>query len=137
MKGFVKNDNSFVIVVKNINERKNYEYNLKLAKNKAEESDKLKTAFLSNMSHEIRTPLNAIFGFSGMLNKPGLSNEKLKSFVSIIQNSSQQLLSIVNDVLTISLIETKCIFLRAYIDFIKLGSPMLFRSISSSKILPS
>jgi len=77
------------------------------AKEKAEESDRLKTAFLQNMSHEIRTPLNAISGFSGMLNKPELTEEKRKSFVSIIQNSSNQLISIITDILTISSLETK------------------------------
>jgi len=77
------------------------------AKEKAEESDRLKTAFLQNMSHEIRTPLNAISGFSGILNKPDLSEEKRKSFVSIIQSSSKQLISIVSDILTISALETK------------------------------
>ncbi len=80
---------------------------LSIAKEKAEEGDGLKTAFLQNMSHEIRTPLNAISGFSGMLNKPELSEEKRKSFVSIIQNSSKQLVSIVTDILTISALETK------------------------------
>ncbi|MDF1549321.1 MAG: ATP-binding protein [Bacteroidales bacterium] len=77
------------------------------AKLKAEESDKLKTAFLQNMSHEIRTPLNAIIGFSGVLDKPGIPKEKKKSFISIIKNSSNQLLSIVSDILTISSLETK------------------------------
>jgi len=80
---------------------------LLLSKVKAEESDRLKTAFLQNLSHEIRTPLNAICGFSGMLNKPELSEEKRKSFTSIIQTSSNQLLSIVSDILTISSLETK------------------------------
>lgn len=79
---------------------------LKSSKEKAEESDRLKTAFLQNMSHEIRTPLNAICGFSGFLNNPDLSNEKRKSFVQIILNSSNQLLSIVTDILTISSLET-------------------------------
>ncbi len=77
------------------------------AKVKAEESEHLKTAFLQNMSHEIRTPMNAICGFSGQLDKHDLSDEKRKSFVSIIQSSSNQLLSIVTDILTISSIETK------------------------------
>ncbi len=80
---------------------------LQNAKRKAEESDHLKTAFLQNMSHEIRTPMNAIIGFSGFLNKSDLSEEKRKSFISIIINSTNQLLSIVNDILTISAVETK------------------------------
>jgi len=77
------------------------------AKEKAEESERLKSAFLQNMSHEIRTPMNSISGFSQMLNKPGLSDEKRKNYTSIIITNSNQLLSIVNDILTISSIETK------------------------------
>jgi len=80
---------------------------LATAKEKAEESDRLKTAFLQNMSHEIRTPMNAIIGFSGFLNKPELSEEKRNSFIKIIINSTKQLLSIVTDILTISSVETK------------------------------
>ncbi len=76
------------------------------SKAKAEESDALKTSFLQNMSHEIRTPLNAICGFSSFLNGDELSDEKRKSFATIIQNSSHQLLSIVNDILTIASLET-------------------------------
>jgi PAS domain S-box-containing protein len=93
--------------VENISEKKEQEQELFKAKVIAEENDRLKTAFLQNMSHEIRTPLNAICGFSGMLNKPELSTEKRMSFVTIIQNSSNQLLSIVSDILTISSLETK------------------------------
>lgn len=94
-------------VFKDITEQKQFENELIKAKEKAEESDRLKTAFLQNMSHEIRTPLNAIHGFAGMLNKPGLSDEKRAGFISIIQNSGQQLLAIMDDILTISSIETK------------------------------
>jgi PAS domain S-box-containing protein len=90
-----------------ISERKTAEQELINAKEKAEESDKLKTAFLQNMSHEIRTPLNAICGFSDMLAEPEFSKEKIINFVSIIQNSSKQLLSIVSNILTISTLETK------------------------------
>lgn len=78
---------------------------LVIAKNKAEEADKLKSAFLANMSHEIRTPLNAILGFAGFLKNPGLSHEKTVSFVDIIDSSGQQLLGIINDILDISKIE--------------------------------
>ncbi len=93
-------------IARDITKQKQIEYELIEAKEKAEESNQLKTAFLQNMSHEIRTPLNAISGFSGMLNKPELSEEKRESFVSIIQNSSKQLVSIVSDILTISSLET-------------------------------
>lgn len=77
------------------------------AKERAEESDSLKTAFLHNMSHEIRTPLNAISGFSDMLVNSNLDKEKSERYASIINKSSKQLLAIINDVLTISSIETK------------------------------
>lgn len=80
-------------------------HELLVAKQKAEESDKLKTAFLQNMSHEIRTPLNSICGFSEMIQ--GIAqDEQIKTFSNIVLSSSNQLLSIVNDILTISAIET-------------------------------
>jgi len=79
---------------------------LYLAKEKAEESESLKTAFLNNMSHEIRTPMNAIVGFSNMLDNPDITYEKRKSFISIINNNTNQLLSIVTNILTISSLET-------------------------------
>lgn len=85
--------------------RKKAEENLKIAKNKAEESDRIKTVFLQNISHEIRTPLNAICGFTKMLNQPEITDDKKKHFVSIIENSSEQLLSIINDILTLSSLE--------------------------------
>ncbi|MBU2650416.1 MAG: response regulator [Bacteroidetes bacterium] len=77
-----------------------------LAKEKAEESDKLKTAFLQNLSHEIRTPLNAITGFTELLMDDNMPMDKRKRFAEIIMKSSQQLLSIVSDVITMSSIET-------------------------------
>jgi len=79
---------------------------LQQALGKAQESDKLKTAFLHNMSHEIRTPLNAIQGFSGLLSTPNLSGEERNYYVNIIQNSGNQLLTIISDILTISSIDT-------------------------------
>lgn len=76
------------------------------SKEKAEESDRLKSAFLSNMSHEIRTPMNGIIGFSSMLLKPDLPESKRMYYARIIINSGNQLLAIVNDILDISRIET-------------------------------
>ncbi len=95
-----------VAVFNDITERKRAEEELKKAKEKAEESDKLKTAFLQNMSHEIRTPMNAVTGFAYLLDNPNLTDEKRKKFTQVIIHSSNQLLSIVNDILTISSIDT-------------------------------
>jgi PAS domain S-box-containing protein len=78
---------------------------LKLAKEKAEESDKLKTAFLANMSHEIRTPMNAILGFSELLSKPGLTDETKERFSKLIKDRSYDLLRIIEDIIDISKIE--------------------------------
>ncbi len=89
----------------NINERKKLEENLRLAKEKAEESDRLKSAFLANMSHEIRTPMNGIIGFADLLGKENLTVEKRDKYIKVIKNSAAQLLQIINDVLDISKIE--------------------------------
>ncbi|MCZ4694672.1 ATP-binding protein [Ancylomarina euxinus] len=78
---------------------------LTIAKEKAEESDHLKTAFLHNISHEIRTPMNAIVGFSGLLNDPDLLSEDRQYFTDLIIQSSDQLLSIITDIVSIASIE--------------------------------
>ena len=80
--------------------------NLKYAKEKAEESDRLKSAFLSNMSHEIRTPMNAILGFSDLLLKRDLDRHKRDRFSKLIHRSSEQLLILINDIIDISKIES-------------------------------
>jgi len=77
---------------------------LKKSKEKAEESDRLKSAFLANMSHEIRTPMNAIVGFSELLGEE-TDTVKTGHFVSIIQNSSKNLLNLINDIVDLSKIE--------------------------------
>ncbi|MBP7506498.1 MAG: PAS domain S-box protein [Prolixibacteraceae bacterium] len=89
-----------------VNSLKKIEEELIKAKEKAEESDRLKSSFLANMSHEIRTPLNGIIGFSEMITEPGISEEERELYLSIITESSQQLLHIVNDVLDLSKLET-------------------------------
>lgn len=76
------------------------------AKEKAEENDRLKSAFLANMSHEIRTPMNSIIGFSEHINQEVIEEKEIRKYAAIINESSQQLLRIVNDVLDISKIET-------------------------------
>lgn len=77
------------------------------AKEKAEESNRLKTEFLNNMSHEIRTPMNGILGFSEFLNNENLTPKKRNYFVNIIQNSGKQLLRVIDDIIEISRLETK------------------------------
>lgn len=79
---------------------------LKIAKEKAEESDRLKTAFLQNMSHEIRTPMNAIIGFASLLSQPSLSNEEKEKFISRITKNSNLLLRLIEDIIDISKINT-------------------------------
>jgi PAS domain S-box-containing protein len=93
--------------IRDITERKVKEKQLLIAKAKAEESDRLKTAFLHNVSHEIRTPLNAIVGFSGFLDDPDLIPEKRIEYIDIILQSSDQLLSIIDDIIRISSIESE------------------------------
>jgi PAS domain S-box-containing protein len=75
---------------------------LRNQKEKAEESDRLKSAFLSNMSHEIRTPMNSIVGFSEFLSRDRISDEKRKKFSRLIAGSSEQLMSRIKDVIDIS-----------------------------------
>jgi signal transduction histidine kinase/ligand-binding sensor domain-containing protein/CheY-like chemotaxis protein len=75
------------------------------AKDKAQESDRLKSSFLANLSHEIRTPLNAILGFSALLADEDLAGLERKEYKVIVQNSSNTLLDLINDVLDISRIE--------------------------------
>ncbi|RLD82323.1 MAG: hypothetical protein DRJ10_05180 [Bacteroidetes bacterium] len=76
-------------------------------KERAEESDQLKTAFLNNISHEFRTPMNGILGFSSMLIKPGLSSDNQKKYADIISKSGNQLLNIVNDTVEISKVHSE------------------------------
>jgi PAS domain S-box-containing protein len=78
---------------------------LLIAKDQAEESDRLKTAFLQNMSHEIRTPMNAIMGFTSLLAECSNDKAKLQKFTTIINQRCNDLLDIINDLLDIAKIE--------------------------------
>ncbi|HKK09664.1 MAG TPA: transporter substrate-binding domain-containing protein [Bacteroidales bacterium] len=87
-------------------ELKELNKNLKIAKRKAEESDKLKLAFLLNISHEIRTPMNAIKGFSDILASEPLEEEHLR-YIDIVKTNADQLLNIIDDVLLISRLQSE------------------------------
>jgi len=79
---------------------------LKNAKEKAEESDLLKSAFLANMSHEIRTPMNGIIGFASLLEESDITDEEKKQYIDVIKRGGQRMLETVNDLIDISKIET-------------------------------
>ena len=92
--------------ISDITERKKIEEELIRARDKAEQSDRLKTAFLHNISHEIRTPMNAIVGFTTLLDASDITDESRRQYIDIIYQSSNQLLSIITDIVDISNIET-------------------------------
>jgi PAS domain S-box-containing protein len=96
----------FVISKEDITARKRMVHELIEARNRSEKSDKLKDVFLQNLSHEVRTPLNAIVGFASLLQEKAEMPDEQMEYINIILGSSQQLLSIVNDILTISRIQT-------------------------------
>lgn len=95
---------SVVGTIQNIARRKQLESELILARNKAEESDRLKSAFLANISHEIHTPLNAIVGFSDILPMAS-SEEERQNMVNIIHENNEKLLRIFSDIVNLSTVE--------------------------------
>ncbi len=107
-------NNYHLAIFRDLTERKKTEKDLiaknkelMLAKEKAEESDRLKSVFLANMSHEIRTPMNGIMGFARMLGEEDIDREQQKLYIEIIENSSNQLMRIIDDILEISILETR------------------------------
>lgn len=80
---------------------------LMIAKNKAEESDRLKSSFLANISHEIRTPMNGILGFVELLASDGLADADRKQYLEIVRQSAFRLLGTINDIVEVSKIESK------------------------------
>ena len=96
---------NFVAVKEDITEQKKMFGELIEAKQKAEESDRLKSAFLANISHEIRTPMNGILGFAQLLKEPCLSGEEQVEYINLIQQSGERMLSLINNLINISRIE--------------------------------
>lgn len=90
---------------KDISEEHKIKQELIIAKEKAEENDRLKSAFLANMSHEIRTPMNGIMGFANLLKRPRLTSDKQNQYIDIIESSGNRMLNLINDLMDISKIE--------------------------------
>lgn len=85
---------------------------LNMAKEKAEESDRLKTAFLENMSHEIRTPMNGIMGFLDLMENLQLAPEEQTKYVDVIRESGERMLSTINDIVDASKLNTGQVEIR-------------------------
>lgn len=94
------------VLINDITERKKIEAELIKAKEKAEESDHLKSAFLANMSHEIRTPLNSIIGFSELLGDSYFEQEQKDEFIRTIIDNGNNLLVIISDIMDFSMLES-------------------------------
>ena len=96
----------YIAVNENVTDRKIAEEELINAKLRAEESDRLKLAFLANMSHEIRTPMNGILGFTELLKAPDLTGAEQQEYIKIIEKSGKRMLNIINDIISISRVES-------------------------------
>jgi PAS domain S-box-containing protein len=97
---------SVISIARDITRRKTAEFNLERAKKKAEESDRLKSAFLANLSHEIRTPLNIITNFTRMLAEGGLGSSERMELSDAISQNGTQLLNMIDNTIHLSKIET-------------------------------
>jgi PAS domain S-box-containing protein len=96
----------YQVINLDITEQKKLTIDLIAAKEQAEESDRLKSAFLTNMSHEIRTPMNGILGFTELLKTPNLSSDDQQDFIQTIQISGARMLNTINSIVDISKIES-------------------------------
>ena len=102
---YINREWNLIIIIRDITEQKKSEKELKIAKLKAEESDRLKTAFLANISHEIRTPMNAIIGIVDILNSSQIEESERKMYSNILKENSETLLQFIDDIVDISKIE--------------------------------
>lgn len=142
--GKIKN---YLIVGEDITDQKIIQRELINAKERAEESDQLKTLFLNNLSHEVRTPLNSIAGFSEIIHNELSNNTEINFYSSEILKSSRHLLSMMDNIINLSLIETgKIIIQKSFININELISDvtnqLLYLSnnsqiIFTTKVIPS
>jgi len=106
IKQIIKNQSgSRIIVIRDIADFVAQQNELIKAKEKAEESDRLKSAFLANISHEIRTPMNGILGFTELLRELKLSEDEQQEYLAIIEKSGTRMLNIINDIISLSSLE--------------------------------
>lgn len=108
----IKGEKKYIVVLSDRTKDKQINLALKNAVNAAESANRAKSTFLSNMSHDIRTPMNAIIGFATLLGANTGDEEKVKDYVAKILSSSNHLLSLINDVLDMSRIESGKIHLE-------------------------
>ena len=102
----IQGDIHIYSIINDITQQLKNEKELIAAKEKAERSDRLKSAFLTNMSHEIRTPLNGVLGFANLLSEEEFPTEMVQQYAEIISSSGQRLLDLINKLLDISRIES-------------------------------
>lgn len=102
----LNNENFQLIILKDISNDKENDAELQRAKRKVEEADRLKSAFLDNLPHEIRTPLHAITGFTSLLGEPELSHEERLEYIKFIQDSSNDILNLMDNIIEIAKLET-------------------------------
>ncbi|MDA3850007.1 MAG: response regulator [Spirochaetaceae bacterium] len=101
----------FCLILNDITQQTLYQQELLKAKNKAEESDRLKSAFLANISHEIRTPLNGIIGFSQLMKQDFVANEDREKFQGIVESCSRDLVTIIDEIIDFARIESGIFYL--------------------------
>jgi PAS domain S-box-containing protein len=106
IKGEEGEEDLVLFIMRDISERKQSMKELERAKERAVESDKLKSAFLANMSHEIRTPMNSIIGFSNLLNKADMDSDERELYVNRIVSNSESLLMLITDIIDLAKIES-------------------------------
>lgn len=110
IKNIDNNEYEIFAIARDVTEIVEFQEKLKEAKDRAERSDKLKTYFISNLSHEIKTPMNSIIGFSDLLNNEN-NTVKIKKYTDIIIQAGYQLLSIIDDIMDVSELESGTLML--------------------------